>query len=164
MSSVAVKIDEEIIPKIKPGSMHINAEHFCWREWFIRLPADVSWTSIHEQPDQVWRLIQQNPNTSLRALDRVWLMTHDEAELASATVSVATGTKVVLAGFRKFSYGGRDTTAEWADEVYSVKWDGVGFAIHRRKDNVRMARSSFSTLDLAKAEVRKLYPVKQGAN
>jgi len=163
--SVALKeVDEEIIPKIKPQNVQINAEHFCWREFFVRLPQDVTWTAIHEHPDEVWRLVQKNLHTSLRALDRVWLMTHDESELATATVCVATGTKVVLAGFRKFAYGGRDTAAEWADEVYSVKWDGLGFAIRRRKDGVRMRPGSFSTVELAKAEVRKLYPVKKGAS
>jgi len=163
--SVALKtVDEEIIiPKIKPQNVEINAEHFCWREFFIRLPQDVTWTAIHENPEETWRLVQQNPHTSLRALDRVWLMTHDESELASATVCVATGTKVVLSGFRKFSFGGRDETAQWADDVYRIAWDGSGYAIHRRKDDVRMKPGSFSTIELAKAEVRKLYPVKTGA-
>jgi len=164
MSEVAVKtVDEEIvIPKIKPQNVEINAEHFCWREFLIRLPEDVSWVSIHEQADEVWRLVQSNPHVALRALDRVVFLTHDESEMAMATVSTSTGTKVILAGFRKFTFGGRDTTAEWADEMYSVKFDRTGYAIHRRKDNVRMKPGSFSTLELAKAEVRKLYPVQLG--
>jgi len=160
--SVALKVDEEIIPKIKPQNVEINGEFFHWREFFIRLPADVSWTAIHEQPEETWRLVQSNPHVALRALDRVVLLTHDESEMATATVCTATNTKVILAGFRKFAFGGRDTTAEWADEMYSVKFDGTGYAIHRRKDGVRMKPGSFSTLELAKAQVRTLYPVQLG--
>jgi len=164
MDSVALKVDEEIvIPKIKPANLEINAEGFCFREWFIRLPQDVTWTAIHENPEETWRLVQSNPHVALRALDRVVFLTHDESEMAMATVCTATNTKVILAGFRKFTFGGRDTTAEWADEMYSVKFDGTGYAIHRRKDNVRMKPGSFSTLELAKSEVRRLYPVKTGA-
>jgi len=164
MSSVSMKTVEEeiVIPKIKPQNVEINAEHFCWREWLIRLPADVSWNSIHEQADEVWRLVQQNPQTSLRAMDRLWLMSHDESELASATVCVATGTKVVLSGFRKFSYAGRDETAQWADDVNRIAWDGSGYAIWRKTDGVRVKPGSFSSIELAKAEVRKLYPVQLG--
>jgi len=164
MSEVAVKtVDEEIvIPKIKPQNVEINAEHFCWREFLIRLPQDVSWVSIHEQADEVWRLVQSNPHTSLRVLDRLWLMSHDESELASATVCVATGTKVVLANFKKFSYGGRDQTAQWADDVYKIAWDGSGYAIWRKTDGVRVKPGSFSSIELAKAEVRRLYPVQLG--
>jgi len=164
MSEVAVKtVDEEIvIPKIKPQNVEINAEHFCWREFLIRLPEDVTWTSIHEQADEVWRLVQSNPHVSLRALDRVVFLTHDESEMAMATVCVATGTKVVLSGFRKFSFGGRDETAQWADDVYKIDWDGSGYAIHRKSDGVRVKPGSFSSIELAKAEVRKLYPVQLG--
>lgn len=139
--------------RIKPGNVQLNAEHYCWREIFIRLPQEVTWNAIHEHPDEVWRLVQQNPNVSLRALDRVWLMAHDESELASGIVCVATGTKVVLSGFKKHTYGGRDTAAEWADEIYSVKWDGLGFAVHRKKDGVRMMQSSFATIEVADGEI-----------
>jgi len=161
--SVALKkeVDEEIIPKIKPQNVQINAEHFCWREFFVRLPQDVTWTAIHETPE-VWRLVQKNLHTSMRVHDRVCLVSHDESELGFGIVSVATGEKVQLAGFRKHTFAGRDTTAAWADDVYRVAWDGSGYAIHRRKDSVRMRPGSFSTVELAKAEVRKLYPVKRG--
>jgi len=160
--SVALKTvdDEIVIPKIKPANVEINAEHFCWREFLIRLPADVTWVCIHEQADEVWRLVQSNPHVSLRALDRVVLLTHDESEMATATVCVATGTKVVLANFKKFSFGGRDETAQYADDVYKVAWDGSGYGIWRKSDGVRVKPGAFSSIELAKAEVRKLYPVK----
>jgi len=163
MNSVALKeIDEEIIPKIKPGNVKINSEGFCYREFFVRLPADVTWTAIHETPE-VWRLVQENLHTSLRVHDRVCLISHDESELGFGIVSVATGKKVQLAGFRKHTFAGRDTTASWADDLYRVFWDGTGWAIERKTDGVRMRPGSFSTVELAKAEVRKLYPVKIGS-
>lgn len=166
MSEVALKtVDEEIIiPKIKPQNVEINAEHFCWREFFIRLPQEITWVHIHEHADEVWKLVQSNPHVSLRALDRLVMLTWDQSEMAQAVVVVATGTKVVLGGFKKFPFSGRDSTAEFSDGTFAVRWDGQGYGIHRIKDNVRMRPSSYSTIELAKAEVRKMIPVKRSSN
>jgi len=163
MNSVSMKTVEEELPKIKTDGVTINAEHQLWRELFVRLPADVTWSVLNEQPT-CWRAVQKNVHCSLRVHDRVWLMAHDESELGFGIVCTATGEKVQLAGFKKHSFKGRDSTAEWADDKYRVLWSGSGWVIERKSDGVRMKPGSYSTIELAKAQVRTLYPIKMESN
>jgi len=163
VSMKSVKTVEEELPKITPDSVTVNAEFHLWREIFVRLPVDVTWLVVHEQPT-CFRAVQKNVHTSLRVHDRVWLMTHDESELGFGIVSVATGEKVQLAGFKKHSFKGRDSTAEWADDKYRVLWSGSGWVIERKSDGIKMKPGSYSTIEQAKAQVRTLYPIKMESN
>jgi len=164
--SVTEKVVETVVevelPRIKPERVVMNAAGQVWRDVHVNLPQDLSWQQMMDEPT-VWSKVQKNPNVAMMAGDRVVLKNFDQSEEATAVVAGCNFEMVRLVGFRKYSYDARSTEVAASDHLYYCKFDGVGWGVYRKQDDVRMLQNSHSTLGLAKTAMFGLHPVKPGA-
>jgi len=167
MSSVAKVNDVEVKPveleEIKPHSVSLHAEGFCFNEWRVILPASLDFNIIREHPE-VWRKVQisvQNATgAGLRKFDRVTIILADESKIMEARVVSSTGKVVHLTGERIMKFSTPDSTTGFADDTYRAYWDAGGFCVERKADGVKMTNERFANIDLAKTAIRALYPKK----
>src|SRR5689334_20097777 len=55
---------------IDPKNCLVQANGFCWKEMFVRLPSGFTADHLNSQPE-VWKKVQAVPSKALRKLDRV---------------------------------------------------------------------------------------------
>jgi len=158
-----VEVKEVKLEEIKPGSVSLHSEGFCWNSWRVILPASLDFNIIREHPE-VWRKVQQSVSNStgvgFRKFDRVTIVLADESKLMEARVVSTTGTVVHLTGEKIMSFSTPDSTTGFADDTYRAYWSEGGFCVERKVDSVVMINQRFANLDLAKAHIKSLYPKK----
>jgi len=164
--SVAEKVkDVEVKPVelecIKPQSVSLHAEGFCWHEWRVILPASLDFNIIREHPE-VWRKVQISVQSStgsgFRKFDKVLIVLADESKVMEARVVSSTGKVVHLTGEKIMNFSSPDATTGFADDTYRAYWSEGGFCVERKSDGVVMINQRFANLDLAKAHIQSLYP------
>jgi len=167
MSVVEKVKDVEVKPveleEIKPGSVSLHAENYCWNEWKVILPASLDFNIIREHPE-VWHKVQKSvanaTGVGLRKFDRVTIVLADESKVLEARVVSSTGKVVHLTGEKIMSFSSPDATTGFADDTYRAYWSEGGFCVERKVDSVVMINQRFANLDLAKAHIKSLYPKK----
>jgi len=157
---VDVKIE---LPKIDKTRVVLNSIGQVWRDIHVNLPADLSWQQLMDGADEVWTKVQKDPNTALMPGDRLVIKTFDQSEEATAVVCGANYKFVRLTGLRKYSYDARSTEVAASDDDHYCKFDGLGWGVWRKKDDVRMVAESLKSLSLAQKAMADLHPKKLGA-
>ncbi len=157
-----VEVKEVELPKIDWRRVVVNAAGQCWRDIQVNLPEGLTWQQMMDEPT-VWSKVQKNSNVALMAGDRLVLKNYDQSEEATAVVCGCNFEMVRLVGFRKYSYDARSTEVAASDHKFYCKFDGQGWSVYRKEDDVRMLQSSHSSLELAKSAMFKLHPAKQAA-
>jgi hypothetical protein len=151
------KADAREAPVLKPAALDLQSEGFRWREWLCRLPADAIMDDLREPG--IWRVIQQQSQKSLRALDRVTFLAHDQSWMPKDVVVIeADSHRVVLAIKPGDVIRMQAKSATFEDERHVIKWTGAGFGVFRRVDDVQIMPQVFGTLEAARAVMyRNLY-------
>jgi hypothetical protein len=136
-------------PTLKVTALELAGENYRWREFVCNLPAEAILQDLNDPG--IWKAIQQNPQKSLRALDRVTCIAHDHAWIARDLLVVeATSHAVTLAIRPSDIIRTASRTATWEDERHTIKWAGSGYGIFRKPDDVQLMPQTFSTPDAAK--------------
>ena len=157
MAQAAEKIEQAPVAPLPANSVEWNGDGFVWREAIVRLPENVGLADLYDTPE-IWRTVQQNPLHALRRLDRLFIVSHDEAWGAECRVADADSRTVTLAKPVKMDLHTRSGES-WTDGTYEARWDLKGYAVFRVGDGVRMLPDSFRTIEAAKAgALRHLYP------
>ena len=152
---------EEVIerkPLLKADDVEYQSEGFCWREAFVRLPANAVLQDLNDMPE-MWKNIQGNATKALRKWDRVRCVSYDESWFADAVVSHADRTKVILCDIRKVSMPKRDVGL-YEDAMYRCEWLGTGYGVTRKSDGVRMGNQTWQNPEAARAFLLSQYPAK----
>lgn len=135
-------------PVIPAAALQWQGQGFCYREAFIRLPADLTLADLNEAAGTIWAKVQRHSNIALRQFDRIRAVSFDEDWLVDATVASADANQVTLAGIKKTDLPGRGGAGR-EDSVYRTIWAGTGYAVERKADNVTMGQRTFRTVDAA---------------
>lgn len=148
---------------LSPQSLAIQTDGFVFREWVMRLPADVILQDLHDSPT-IWRAIQSTQR-ALRPLDRVTAISFDQSWIVrDAIVAEADHQRVVLHIRPSDVVRLKSKTAEFQDETYVIRWAGAGFAAYRKADGVEVIPAHFNTLEACKAELfRQFYTTRRVA-
>jgi len=157
-----VEVKDVELPKIAPGRVVTNHVGQVWRDVHVNLPEGLTWQMLMDGADEIWTRVQAKPDTALSAGDRLVLKNYDQSEEATAVVCGANYKMVRLTGLRKYSYDARSTEVAASDDHHYVKFDGLGFGVWRKKDDVRMYRESFTSLPIAQKKMADLQPQKIG--
>lgn len=141
--------------EIDPKNVVRNSDGFMWREFGVRLPANMVADSLKEPT--IWARVQKGPN-AFRRHDRVYAVAYDESWVAEAIVIDANKDRAILAKPRLTAFGERfDKLLETED--YRTVWMGTGYVIERKSDGHRMTQPAQSAA-LAERDLRNLYPSK----
>ena len=137
------------IPSINPATgMRLNAEGFQWRDWLVVLPPDAIFDDVGNHTKELFQRVQGSPQHSLRTDDRLRIRAHDRSWEAWATVVFADGDNAILSRPRKDDLA--EANQYWGDEKVETFWDGYGYSIQRKADNVRMLPGSYATAEAAR--------------
>jgi len=151
------KVEERILPVIKPGDVSIQSSGFVFKTVVVRLPEDLIFQDLNDHPE-IWKLVQDNINTALSEYDKVELRA--ETWTAWAAVNHADRGQVILYDIRKSSKPKREV-ALYSDSKYDVRWSHDGYGFFRTADNIRMGNATYQTPEAAKAAlIREMYPAR----
>jgi hypothetical protein len=159
MSKTAEAVEPPRSIEVSPVAVKVNSEGFCWREILVRAPADAIQDDFRNPA--IWKLVQQNRTSTLRKMDRLTILAHNEEWIIEAIVAAATGTSATLRIQKSGSFR-EPGEVLFSDDTYQIWWEGSGYAVQRKSDGVAMGSKSFPTEALATAHLRSLYPVAVG--
>jgi len=142
-------------PKINPADCKVNYDGNVFKELFCRLPATFVADDIKE--GSIWQNVQSAPGKSLRKLDRVVLVNHDESAMWTAYVAEANGVMATLSTPAKHDLKAR-MTQMFEDDIYRVIWTGAQYQVQRKSDQFVFQDSGHATWQGAQAYLFKLYP------
>jgi hypothetical protein len=151
------KIDAaEEIPRRKtlPASrIALDSDGYVTRRFFIRLPA--GWGQADLVDPSAWSEIQRS-TLSLRKFDEIRCASYAEDFLMVGTVTEATASAVVVS-WQKLISAAERVNSLFADELYAVRWDGVGYAVYRKSDGQKVSQTHSSEQQAVWA-LRGMYP------
>lgn len=136
-----------VAPRIPSEAMVTQNVGHLWKEWLVRAPQSLVAQDLHDDP-LIWKNIQASPVTSLARLDRLTIAAHDQSWFVTAIVVEANETSVVLHCDRVIR--ARSMGGQWQDDQHAIRWDGQGFGIFRKSDDVRIIPGVHRTLESAK--------------
>ncbi|WP_428660467.1 hypothetical protein [Reyranella sp.] len=159
-ATLAKKTDPETEEKsafvIPANLVTIDVDGFATRLLFIRLPEGMPAQALDSPA--IWRLVQGNPDKSLKLFDKLLLVAFDESWIAEALVVRADAVSAVISKPRLTTIPVRyDKLFE--DETYRVKWFGTGFAVERKADNQRVT-GIVANAPIAERDLVRLHPVR----
>lgn len=119
------------IPEIDPQWMKRHDAGFCFAHFFARAPFGLVLDDLKEP--SIWRRAQGVNGLSLKKLDRVTIVSHDETWIADAIVVAASADDATIS---KPSVVHLPTRSEFLmeDEKYRIVWVGNGYRVQRKKD------------------------------
>jgi hypothetical protein len=166
MAQAAAKVETasaapHAAPIIKPSAVTWNVEGFVWRECLVRLPQGLTLQDFNDSPT-LWRVVQGDATKALRPLDRIRAVAFNGDWMVEAFVSDADRDQVILAGIRKIDTPKRSVPL-FEDDTYRVAWNGAGYAVFRKHDNLVMGGQTFTVPEQAKQHLLSLYPTKRSA-
>lgn len=149
------KVEERILPVIKPGDVEIQESGFQYKTVVVRLPEDLIFQDLNDSPE-IWKPVQADRNKALAEYDKVELRARDWTVFAG--VNHGDGGQVILYDIRKASKPMREL-ALFSDKTFEVKWTREGYAYFRKADNVKMSLATYPTPEAAKnALILEQYP------
>ena len=148
----------EIVQKeIAPRDVKINSEGFAWRDVLIRMPKEMVADDLRDP--KIWKKAQTSPQTALRKLDHLFILTFDEKQMVRAVVTHSTGTEAHLSIERVSSF--REQGASfYSDGTLEVFWDGSSYGVRRIADQVRVVVEGYTTEAAAIAALHRHYPAR----
>lgn len=121
------------------------------RHFVVRLPRDTVLDDIRDR--RVWRLVQAG-RKAFRLFDSLFIIAFDESWICEALVIEADGTGATIHPSRVVSCP--EKPALMMTEHYAVTWEGDGYAVRRKADNVRMTEP-VANQELAIRDLKNLY-------
>jgi hypothetical protein len=169
MSTAAAKVQPEAaapavnaidpgVPEVKPAQVRVNSADQLWRSLLVRMPKDSVADDL--RTPAIWRLVQASPFSALRALDRLFVLAHDESWAAEAICKTADNKSASLAITKVFAFAGVGEGL-FSDGTYKVGWSGHAFDVIRISDDVPVS-TGFGSEGTAIDALRKLHPRKVG--
>jgi hypothetical protein len=141
-------------PTLKPACIEVQSEGYRWREWLLRAPAEMTLQDLNEP--SIFRIIQQSLQKSVRQLDRITVLSHDESWCARDLLVVeADSNRVVLSIRPNDVIRMPSKSSTWQDDRHVVKWAGSGYAAFRRDGDVLLGPHTYSTIEACKAVLFK---------
>lgn len=141
-------------PLIDPRHVAINHDGFVLREIVVRLPADFVASDLAEPG--IWRKVQLSQGTTLRKLDRLVLIAHDEGYVWTTFVAQVGPDFAVLSRPDRYELQAR-RSEYFSDDLYKVVWGGAYFNVVRKKDHHVMSSGHTSEPSAIRA-LQNLYP------
>jgi hypothetical protein len=153
----AAKAEDIEAKYIEPRDVKVSSEGFAWRELLIRMPAGM--TADDLRSPAIWKKAQTSPQTSLRKLDHLLILTFDEKQMVRAICTHSSSTEAHLAIERVCTFREMGSSF-YQDGVLEIYWDGAAYAVRRMADQVRVVAEGFTTEAGAIAALHKFYPTK----
>ena len=142
------------LPVVLPRCVQRNRAGSVWSEWDVRFPEGGIADDLKEPG--IWKRIQDNQNTAFKRFDEVRVLAFDASWIAHCIVAHASQTEVVLAVMRVTKMPERREHL-YADELYEIQFDGVGYVVKRKSDGQAMTNSLVNPV-LAEKALMQLYP------
>jgi hypothetical protein len=157
--AVALKMPPEL-PKIKVTAVDADPTQYG-RTMHVKAPAGINPVDLHEHGASIWTLVQDSVK-SLKRFDNVRIIAEDESWMVPDAVVVDADAKSVRLDFKRIVT--LSTPSETAqDDHHRIYFDGPDrFVVARKSDGVVLLKG-FANIDVAKAEMLKLYARKVGA-
>jgi hypothetical protein len=146
-------------PLIKVAGVKVDHDGQVTRSMVVRAPEGAVPDDLRSPA--IWKSVQASPHVSLRKLDRLLIIGHDESWGVEAIVKKATVREAELTLLKVFSLaavGG----ALFNDDLYEVYWGGSGYGVRRKADKVDIIGHGFDTEGQAIAALQAQYPRKAG--
>lgn len=121
---------------VNPKKMKKNADGFAWREFFIRLDEGVT-ADVLKDPG-IWRRAQGSRDMSLRRHDRLYIVAHDDTWASEAIVVDSDNERAILSRPKIIDMVAGRYDGLFHDDMYKVQWNGLGFVVIRKSDNVEI--------------------------
>ncbi len=151
----ATEIDAHV-PLVKPTSVTVDMAGQLTRHIVVRMPQRAVADDVRNP--KIWRAVQAVPQSALVKLDRLLVLAYDESWAVEAVVKHASGTEVILAIGKIFTFDGV-SEGLFRDELYEVAWNGSSYDVRRRVDKVVVAGGHASE-GLAIDGLKRQYPRK----
>lgn len=142
------------LPVIDPETACVNYAGAANKEVFVRLPKEAIADDLKER--SIWKRIQANKTLALRKLDRVVMVSHDEANMWIAYVSESGPSWANISRPTRHELKSRHANY-YFDDTYRVEWSGSAYIIIRLADSHTMP-GSFATEKAAIKALNELYP------
>ncbi|WP_192355523.1 hypothetical protein [Mesorhizobium mediterraneum] len=144
----------EIYEAINPKQVICNNNGFGWREFFVRLPMGATADCLKDPT--IWKRVQNAKGVSFVRHDHLYIVSFDDTWAAEAIVTDSDAEKAVLTKPRIHTFGDRfDNLFE--DELYRIKWTGLGYVVERKSDKALMSHPA-PNIPLAERDLARLYP------
>ena len=141
--------------RIDPKRVELNHSGQLYQSYAVRMPRAATTDDLKDP--SIWEAVQTGPR-GFRRWDHLLIIAWDESWAAEGIVADARSSGVSLIGLKVWSVPQRFEQLAATEEAV-IKWDGDGWRVFRKADNVPQSRSVRS-LALAERDLRDLYPAK----
>jgi hypothetical protein len=151
---VQMQTPSRMLPEVKPGHCEVDSEGFATRSILVRLPPGMIADDLRYPG--IWRRVQADRLRSLRKMDRLLILSHDESWYAEAFVVNATATECKLMLMKKGSFREADQ-ALYSDGTLEIYWSGKGYGVRRVEDQVPVLHQVYQTEKQAQSALMGWY-------
>ena len=149
---------DRVTPSVLPQHVKRNRAGSVYCQWHVTFPKG----GIPEdlKLPHIWKKCQDEGNTAFKRKDELRVDAFDGSWTADCIVSHASLTEVILAVKTMTKMPPR-TEHLYEDDLYAVRFVGIGYGVFRKSDDQRMRSDAFPNPEVARQQLLDLYPTRR---